>query len=352
MRVVQLGPYPPPHGGVQTHIVALRARLLKEGIACAVINITAAPESGTEGVHYPRSAPALVRRLLGLRPEIVHLHLGGHLSNRLLALAGVCTTVPGSHSVLTFHSGGYPSSPDGRTAGAATLRGGILRRFDRIIAVNEEQVRMFHSFGCRPDRVRLIPPHARPDQQPGGEIDSNGRPLPPPEFRDFFSRHDPVFVSVGLLEPEYDLARQMDSLARVRAFAPNAGLVVIGSGSLEEELRQHLEQSPAREHIRLCGDVPHEGTMRVIGASRLLLRTTLHDGDSISVREALALGTPVLATDTGMRPAGVQLVPIGDTEGLVSGIRAALDAPPADRATIGNEDNIGAVLSLYREIVA
>ena len=29
MRVLQLGPYPPPHGGVQTNLVAIRAFLLK-----------------------------------------------------------------------------------------------------------------------------------------------------------------------------------------------------------------------------------------------------------------------------------------------------------------------------------
>ena len=35
----------------------------------------------------------------------------------------------------------------------------------------------------------------------------------------------------------------------------------------------------------------------------IFLRTTLYDGDSISVREALHLGVPVIASDNGMRQA-------------------------------------------------
>ena len=34
MRVVQLGPYPPPHGGVQTNLVAIREYLRRRGHAC------------------------------------------------------------------------------------------------------------------------------------------------------------------------------------------------------------------------------------------------------------------------------------------------------------------------------
>src|SRR5205823_13637384 len=40
MRVVQLGPYPPPHGGVQTNLVAIRDLLRKSGHECLAVNLT------------------------------------------------------------------------------------------------------------------------------------------------------------------------------------------------------------------------------------------------------------------------------------------------------------------------
>jgi len=57
-RVLQLGPYPPPYGGVQTHVVALRRFLLERGIACDVINITRRRGADDAGVHYPATALA------------------------------------------------------------------------------------------------------------------------------------------------------------------------------------------------------------------------------------------------------------------------------------------------------
>ena len=98
--------------------------------------------------------------LLRLRYDVVHLHIGGHLSVRLLALSAACCLMPGSKAVLSFHSGGYPSSPAGKTAGPRTLRGWVMRRFDGVIAVNQEIADLFGKFGVPAGRVRVIPPYA------------------------------------------------------------------------------------------------------------------------------------------------------------------------------------------------
>jgi glycosyltransferase involved in cell wall biosynthesis len=331
---------------VQTNLVAIRRLLRRRGIPCAVINITSAPESGDEAVYYPRGVVPLLRLLARLEYDIIHLHLGGNLTPRLLGLAAVCAMLPGKRSVLTFHSGGYPSSPEGQTARRRTLRGSVFRRFDRIIVVNQALAEVFHRFGCRPDAVRLILPHESP------VLDGDGPAEALPEsLRAFLAAHETLLTTVGLLEPEYDLGRQIDVFPRIRRAVPGAGLLIVGSGSLESALRDRIAESPAAEHILLAGDVPHEQTLRAIAASRAFLRTTLYDGDSISVREALALGTPVVATDTGMRPAGVRLVPIGDPDALADATLSAIAAPRGPRAGDGGS-NIEAVLDLYQELVA
>ena len=40
MTVLQIGPYPPPHGGVQTNLVAIRDYLRAHGHSAPVINLT------------------------------------------------------------------------------------------------------------------------------------------------------------------------------------------------------------------------------------------------------------------------------------------------------------------------
>jgi glycogen synthase len=343
MKVLQLGPYPPPHGGVQSNLVAIRTFLRRQGIPCAVVNITRHRNPASDGVYYPRSAVGLMLLLMRLDYDIIHLHIGGMLSRRLLGLALVSTLLRGSKSVMTFHSGGYPSSSEGKTVGRNSFAGFVLRRFDALIAVNAEIVSFFRRLRVSPERIHLIYPYSfLPEEQ-------SASPLWQP-LASFFAAHNPVLISVGLLEREYDLSLQIEAMGQILQRFPRAGLVLIGSGSLEQELCGNIRSRPYAEHILLCGDVPHAATMQAISRAQVMLRTTLYDGDAVSVREALHLGTPVIASDNGMRPEGVRLVPKSELAALVNAIHEALANPAFRKVAYGNEDsNLQAVLDVYRK---
>ena len=342
MRVVQLGPYPPPHGGVQTNLVAIREYLRARGILCAVINITRHRREEADDVYYPNSAWELIYDLFYPRYQIVHLHIGGILPFRVLALALVCTSVPWAKTILTFHSGGYPLSSEGRAAKARSLRGFVLRRFDFVIGVNQDITDFYRRLGIPKSRTRLIPPHSVALTRIAGQLEE---PL-----ASFFVEHERILVSVCGLEPEYDVSRQIEAMAHVVQRFPNSGLAIIGSGSLEPTLRRQIQATPYASHVLFCGDVPHDVTLRAIRDSDVLLRTTLYDGDAISVREALYLGTPVIATDNGMRPEGVDLVPIGDTQALAHALEHRLHAGKTKRASLLKDDgNLAEILKVYYE---
>jgi glycosyltransferase involved in cell wall biosynthesis len=347
MRVLLLGPYPPPHGGVQTNLVAVHRLLLRRKIPSTVINLTRHRRPDSDHVYYPKTAFQVVRLLLKLRYDIAHMHIGGGLPTRLLGLGLLCSLRPGCKTVLTFHSGGYPSSPAGKAAHPHTFCGFVLRRFDRLIGVNRELINFFHRVGVSPERTRLIPPHSIPALN--GQLK---RSLPEP-LDDFFRCHQPVLIAVSGLERHYDLPLQIDALASVREKAPTAGLLIIGSGRLQPELRNRIQAKPYADHILMCGDLPHTTTLQAIARSDLMLRTTFYDGDAISVREALHLGTPVIATDNGMRPSGVRLIPPSNLSALRRAIEEALAAPPAHRPPQNgpDEQNVEAVLNLYRELM-
>ncbi len=344
MRVVQLGPYPPPHGGVQTNLVAIRDLLRAMGHECLAVNLTRNRKEDGDGVFYPRSASDLMRLLARLKADILHLHFGGDLTRRLLSLALFCTALPGRRTVLTFHSGGYPGSPAGQTAAPGTLRGFVLRRFDGLIGVNPEIAAMFRKFGVPDRRIRTVLPFV---------VHPPDRALALPDrLAAFAAAHRPVLLTVGLLEPEYDLPLQIDVLGGIRERHPDAGLVIAGSGSLEASLRDHIAAQPWRDHVLLYGDMPHAVTLRATLECDALLRTRLYDGDSVSVREALYLGTPVIATDNGMRPAGVHLIPARNAERLRDAVCEILAAPDPRRAPAGDgQENIRRVVEFYSEIL-
>ena len=349
-RVLLLGPYPPPWGGVQTNVVALRDFLRRRGIPCAVVNLTRHRREDGDDVYYPASAREVLRLIVRLRCEVIHLHVGGDLSPRLLALGGICSLLPGTRVVLTFHSGGYPASPEGRRARSLSLRGLALRRFHRLIAVNRELADLFRRFGCAPERVRLIAPHAF---TPGLLQEIQAAPQPW-QICEFAHEHARLLVTLSGLEPEYDIPLQLRALGMVRRTHPDAGLVVIGSGSAEAEIRKTIADTPEAGHVLLAGDLARPTALRVVASADLFLRTTWYDGDSISVREALWLGTPAIATDNGMRPPGVTLVPVGDAPALADAIVRQLAAPrgaPPDPAAHA-EEHLEATLQLYEEMLA
>jgi glycogen synthase len=351
MKVLLIGPYPPPHGGVESNLVAIRNFLLKRKVPCAVINVTRHRKTETDRVYYPTTSFDLLRLLIRLDYNIIHMHVGGNLSTRLLALGLVCCLMPRSKTVFTFHSGGYPSSPRGRSTQAFSFTGFVLRRFDKLIAVNSAIVDFFRKVGARDERICLICPHSFPGTSSSGN-ETGAEPIPE-SLATFLETHSPNLISVGGLETEYDIPLQIGVLGRLREEFADAGLLLIGSGSLEKELRDLVAAQPDADHMLLAGDVPHSATLQAIAQSDIMLRTTLYDGDAISVREALHLGIPVIATDNGMRPPGVRLIPTSDREALFDAIREVLSAerPTASSEAPADEANLEAIFHLYQELL-
>lgn len=347
MHVTQVGPIPPPFGGVQVHLMALRAHLRAQGDRVSAVNNTRHRQPDHDDLWFPASPQGMLARFAALRPDVIHLHLGGDLKRKDLLLCLACNQWPGARSVLTFHSGGFPSSPAGRAARPDSFAGRVVRRFDAVVAVNAEIADVFRRYGCAPSRVHVIEPHAEP------AVDGVAAAPWPSRFAAFAAAHDPVLLTVGLLEPEYGLDLQVAALERVRAAGRNAGLIIIGSGSLEGELRARIAASPAGEHVLLAGDVPHPETLAAIARCDLLQRPTAYDGDSVSVREALALGTPVAATDTGMRPAGVHLLAARTPEAIAeAALRHAGQRTAGRGAAGGDEGNLARVRALYATLRA
>lgn len=342
MRVLQFGVFPPPEGGVQSNIKDIRDYLREHGARCGVVHLSRHRQQDHDEVFYPKSPLEVAKLALTYPADILHFHLGGMMTRELLALYGFGSSIPGKKTVLTFHSGGYPSSPDAKLP--HPWRDRVFRRFDRIIGVNQQIVEMFSGCGVAREKVRLILPFALPAAPPIAEV--------PREIAEFIDRHSPLLLTVGLLEPEYDLALQIEAMEAVLRAHPKAGLLIIGAGSLEQELRQLVRSKAWADSILLTGNVPRSSTMNVMVRADLLLRTTWYDGDAVSVREALHFGVPVIASDNGMRPGDVTLIPTRDREALVAAIDAELAKERGARVTApAVTENLKAVFDLYTELI-
>ncbi len=141
----------------------------------------------------------------------------------------------------------------------------------------------------------------------------------------------PVILGVGELSARKDFSTLIRAFARVRALRP-CRLLILGEG----RQRQNLEGLV--RHLSLEGAVSIPGFSKnpfaYIQRASLLVLSSICEGLPVALVEALALGTPVVATDCPSGPREIldsgrfgRLTPVGDEAGLAEAIMRTLDDP-------------------------
>jgi glycosyltransferase involved in cell wall biosynthesis len=221
--------------------------------------------------------------------------------------------------------------------------GALLGRLAGVIAVNAHIQQALQQITRLPDaRVPVVSAFS---------IDSAFEAAAPsPELAEVLCTADPLITSAIFLEPDYGMEDVVALAMRLTGDYPHHCIVVLGSGKNAAHVQRQLNDLGLQEHIVLAGNQEQDVCLHVVHQSRLFLRPTRVDGDSNSVREALALGVPVIATRTDFRPEGVLLYPPGDIDALEALARQALANPqPPQAARASFDENLRRIRGLYVE---
>lgn len=337
-RVLLVGPYPPPHGGISVHVAALARRLRHAGATCRVLNLDPRAEPGPECLTL-RGGRDLVR-IAGQHARdgfAVHLHTNGHGLKSWLIVLACGAAARGGRAFVTLHSGLLAAY----VHGGNLLRRALVRRacapYSRIVCVNPEIRDALAAVGVPEARLLVRPAFLAPAP--------STLPLPA-DLEAWLLHHSPVLSSTVFFRPEYGLEVLLDALVRLRAEHARIGCVVMGGG--DREAAAALVRSRGLEGaVRLLGDIDHALCLEVMARSDVFVRASLADGDSISVREALALGVRTVASDVGRRPPGIVRFPAGDADALAAAVERARTSPPPDGAA-AEEDAWKELSGLYQ----
>jgi glycosyltransferase involved in cell wall biosynthesis len=146
-------------------------------------------------------------------------------------------------------------------------------------------------------------------------------------------------LTVGRLEPEKAPFVLLEALALMEREAPGRQrLVWIGRGALEDDVRRRASELGVGHLVELVGYVAHgDELLDRYRACDVFVHTALTEGVPQVIVEALATGTPIVATDVGgVRDAtgggrAAELVPPGDPVALAAAVtRLVADAPYAE----------------------
>lgn len=338
-RVTQIGPLPPPYGGMSIHLLRLAAGLRSRGWEVTILAAARTPPAPeTDSPFLGNSAWrhwAFTRRLAR---GVVHLHDRLSLLTLAATLAARSRRLP---LVLTLH--GEPFSMMTRRRGIDVFHRIAVQRADHVVAVSSHVAEAIA--GLIPaDRVSVIPAYLAPlpseadlaspqlqswlDAEPGIPLLAAiiYRALPP-----LASRTDVYGLDLLTAMCEDMTATGMSfRLALLLAQVPRKPAERTYLASHEARLRASLGPR--------LGMFVDEHAPPVIARASVFIRPTRTDGDAVSVREALAFGVRVVASDAAPRPSGVRLHRTGDAESLIAAVRGALADGRDGMATQAGEE--------------
>jgi glycosyltransferase involved in cell wall biosynthesis len=302
-------------GGAERIVAILAARLEEDGSQVSVaasgtalpglprVRVAPLPLIERRLDRVPAAALALRRALGRERPDLVHAH------NPAMALVAALSTARGrtTPALVTVH--GVPEEDYRSTARVLRLAGlPVVGCGPGVTAALEE-----HGVRVTATVVNGVAP-ARKRSDPGALRRSLGLSA---ELR--------LVLSVGRLVPQKNHALGMRAVAGVR----DAALVVVGEGPLREELGALATSLGIAERVRLPG--ARGDARELMSAADLVLLSSRWEGLPLVALEALAAGTPVVATAVrGIRELlrdgeSALLVPPDDAEALGAAVRLALD---------------------------
>ena len=220
----------PLMGGIETHVHEVASRLGAAGVDVTVLTTDRSGDLPIEeklpGYRvrrwraYPRSrdyfvAPGLARHLLRAdNYDVVHVQ-GVH--NLVAPTALAAARRAGIPTVLTFHTGGHSSALRGSLRPLQWwLLAPLLRSAAALVAVSDyERLTFAGVLGDNDEAIRLI---------------RNGCDPLPVDHSAEKPEGSPLLVSVGRLERYKGHHRILRALPAILAQAPNARLLLVGSG--------------------------------------------------------------------------------------------------------------------------
>jgi glycosyltransferase involved in cell wall biosynthesis len=142
----------------------------------------------------------------------------------------------------------------------------------------------------------------------------------------------PFVLAIGVIEPRKNLNRLMDAFfaLKQRGAVPAELKLVLagGKGWLVDGIFEHHAASPIRDDILMPGFVPDEMLPAFYSAAEVLAFPSLYEGFGLPILEAMACGTPVVASHASCLPevaegAALMIEPT-DVDGLSAALELAL----------------------------
>jgi glycosyltransferase involved in cell wall biosynthesis len=367
------GIWPPDVGGPASHAPEFGRFLLARGHE--VRAVTSAGPRGAEPSGFPLNAvrgdrPRLVRMAAGAVtvaaaarwPDVVY-STGLYYKSVLAAtvnrvpLVVKLTTDPAYErarrlGLFSGDLGAFQNPHPGIAIRHLKLaRRTMLSRAARVIVPSRYLAEIARGWGLRAERLTVVP-------NPAPQVGLLG---PREELRRRLGMTGATLVFAGRLVPAKHLPLAIGALRHV----PGARLVLIGDGPERQRLSEMIVEAGLQDRVVLKGAVPRSQVIEWLRAADAALLSSAWENFPHAAVEAIAAGTPVIATAVGGVPEVIEtgvngiLVPPDDERALAAAMRSVTtDAELSARLRKGAASTVGrygadvAYEAIERELLA
>lgn len=230
------------------------------------------------------------------------------------------------------------------------IRWGIANA-DHLIAVSEALKRALVDLGAVPDRVEVL--------RNGVDL-SIFVPTDRRAARSGLALTRPTLLSVGHLIERKGHDRVIEAMRQL----PDFDLVIVGEGPEREPLGHLARRIGVADQVRFLGSRPHAKLPVIYGAADALVLASSREGWANVLLEAMACGTPVVASNIWGNPEVVKtpasgvLMEQNTPEGIAHAVRTLFANLPTRAATrayaegFSWDDTTRAQIALFRSVLA
>lgn len=356
MKIVLVGPYPPPIGGISIHMKRVASHLKEQGWACDIYDESNG-SSRPEGVYPIHSYKYFMLRFPLIKGDLFHFHSISKSFRIMLALFKIF----GKKIVLTVHGDSLKDQIEQSNTVIRFLLLRSLHMIDQILCVNEADTEQLLSLGFRPDNVATLPAYIKPVETERENFDI------PREVMTFLEEAEFAITANGLIrfyegQDLYGVDMLVQLLKALNEKGQKARILFALLGASDQSAEEQKYYHDLKEYIRACGledrflfyEVHQTELYPLLRKSDLFIRPTLKDGFGVSIAEALACGIPAIASNVCSRPEGTILYQSGNADDLQQKVRDVMGHYLSYKQQIlrlPTPDYMSDLLALYERLV-
>jgi glycosyltransferase involved in cell wall biosynthesis len=166
---------------------------------------------------------------------------------------------------------------------------------------------------------------------------------------------------IGVLNNTKNVMNFVKSIPNIKR--EGVKFLIGGDGQLRDRIEKILNDKNLNSRVKFVGWIPHQKLPDYLNELRLLVIPSYSEGLPNLMLEAMACGTPVLASPVGAIPDVIKdkktgfILEDNTPQGIAEGIMKALDYPNLDRIVenarelVEKEFNFGVAVKQYQKVL-